>query len=146
MAANAIDARVAGNDKAVGEFAAKADTLIALQAAKLPVVAVDYSMLEVLQLSELYIRLYQATGNQRYLDEGLALTESSLVRFGQYLKYYQSLSPMLHSTLSNSDRIVEAYYRNLLQNYNDMGGNIEKMGDRLQLEMGIDLRPYLKNS
>ena len=53
---------------------------------------------------------------------------------------------MLHSTLSNSDRIVEAYYRNLLQNYNDMGGNIEKMGDRLQLEMGIDLRPYLKNS
>ena len=146
MAANAIDARVAGNDKAVGEFAAKADTLIALQAAKLPVAAVDYSMLEVLQLSELYIRLYQATGNQKYLDEGLALTESSLVRFGQYLKYYQSLSPMLHSTLSNSDRIVEAYYRNLLQNYNDMGGNIEKMGDRLQLEMGIDLRPYLKNS
>ena len=68
------------------------------------------------------------------------------MRFGQYLKYYQSLSPMLHSTLSNSDRIVEAYYRNLLQNYNDMGGNNEKMGDRLQLEMGIDLRPYLKNS
>ena len=148
MASNALDARFSpdADPKVIDDYVAKADTLIALQKEKLPTAAVDYSLLEVLQVAELYIRLYQATGDQKYLDEGLALTKDSLIRFAGYLKYYQSLSPTLRSTLSNADRIVEAYYRNLLQDYNDMGGDVNEIGRIVQHEMGVDLRPYLQNS
>lgn len=131
-------------DAFVADRRAKVDNLLKLQEDKLPQAVVPYTLFELQQLSNLYYQMYLMTNDSAYLDAGKDLNENQLRRYAQYLRYYQSLSPTLASTLSYQDRLVTGIYPEILQNYHIMGGDAEALINELQQQYGVDIVRYLK--
>lgn len=130
-------------EKFIADRRAKADYLLKLQKEKLSDKIVPYSSFEIQQLSNVYYQLYLMTQDDSYLEAGKKLNEEQLERYAQYLRYYQSLSPALSSTLSYFDRVIPALYPELMQNYNAMGGDIEKLAQKILKKYNVDITRYI---
>ncbi|MCM1520978.1 MAG: DUF2723 domain-containing protein [Lachnoclostridium sp.] len=105
----------------------KALKVLELMEEKLPEKAAPYSAQIPQQMADLYSRLGLVTGDKKYTDKAIALTENELRKYTRNLLYYQSLTPSQHSTLQLTDRYIEAgYIISLLQDLQDQGGDVEK--------------------
>ena len=70
--------------------------------------------------------------------KAIELLEKEIMRYAGNVKYYQSLNPWQYATLPKTDRFIETYYMvYLLQDLGDIGGDPEKMVDRLT-DMGVN--------
>ncbi len=117
---------------------AKALELLKLMEEKLPEAASPYAIQVPQKMAQIYARIGIATGNKEASARAIELLENELMRYAQNVKYYQSLNPWQYATLPKTDRFIETYYMvYLLQDLGDVGGEPEKMVDRLT-DMGIN--------
>ena len=117
---------------------AKALELLKLMEEKLPEAASPYAIQVPQKMAQIYARIGIATGNKEASARAIELLENELLRYARNVKYYQSLNPWQYATLPKTDRFIETYYMvYLLQDLGDVGGEPEKMVDRLT-DMGIN--------
>lgn len=89
-------------------------------------------------MAQIYARIGVATGDKEASAKAIELLEKEIMRYAGNVKYYQSLNPWQYATLPKTDRFIETYYMvYLLQDLGDIGGDPEKMVDRLT-DMGVN--------
>lgn len=121
---------------------AKTRTILDLIDTKLPSYASPYALQLGQKLCQIRYILGDETGNKADIEIANRVMESELLRFGQYVRYYQSLNPSKYKLLTNSDLYVDTYYlMDLLQLYNDYNSD-EKTQEMIQKleENGVNLQ------
>lgn len=93
----------------VDTYIKKAETVVGLIETKLPEVAQNYDFRESLRMLDLYMSMYQLTGNKEYYDKGYSLLRRTINRYKQYSRYYQSMSPRIKKLLNNRDYEYQYY-------------------------------------
>ena len=100
---------------------------------KLPEGSAPYSI----SVGERLIQTYQFIGDNGNLkaatDRAKALAESELLRFSEYSRFYQSLTPFDYSRITNMDRYIDQrYVPELLQLYSELfPDKVEEMVNKL---------------
>lgn len=121
----------------------RARIVLDLLVEKLPAHAAPYSVQIGQNIGELYLRLFDVTGENSDKEKALKILEDEIRHFGQYIRYFQSLTPGKYMTLQRSDRYInDTYFVALIQLYDDGGGDAETLLDELQSK-GINFAPYL---
>lgn len=116
----------------------KAGNLLKIIEEKLPEAASPYAIQIPQKMAQIYARIGIATGDEEATAKAVSLLENEIVRYAANVKYYQSLNPWQYSTLPKTDRFIEIYYMvYLLQDLSDVGGDPEKMIEKLT-EMGVN--------
>lgn len=116
----------------------KAGNLLKIIEEKLPEAASPYAIQIPQKMAQIYARIGIATGDEEATAKAVSLLENEIVRYAANVKYYQSLNPWQYSTLPKTDRFIETYYMvYLLQDLSDVGGDPEKMVEKLT-EMGVN--------
>ena len=124
----------------------RARTILDLLVEKLPAHAAPYSVQIGQNIGELYLRLYDVTGENSDKEKALKILEDEIHHFGQYIRYFQSLTPSKYMTLQRADRYInDTYFVALIQLYADGGGDAETLLNELQ-SMGVNFAPYLGES
>ncbi|MCM1517618.1 MAG: DUF2723 domain-containing protein [Pseudoflavonifractor sp.] len=119
-------------------------TILDLIIEKLPAHASPYSVQIGHNIADLYLRLGEVTGNEADKKKAMTLLESEIRRYGQYVRYYQSLSPSQYAALQRTDQYInDTYLLALVQLYADGGGDAEKLLGELETS-GVDFTPYLR--
>lgn len=140
--ADSIDAPEYGKTFSADRYK-RARTILDLMVEKLPTHASPYSVQIGQNLGELYLRLYDVTGEESDKEKGLKILEDEIRHFGQYVRYFQSLTPGKYATLQRADRYVnDTYFIALIQTYSDGGGDAETLLNELQAT-GINFSRYL---
>ncbi len=118
----------------------KARNVLTLLRTKLPDYASPYTVQMGERIARMYYTLGELSGNKADTERGNQLLEKELLRYAQYARYYQSLSPSQYSLLSNLDMYIDVYYVvDLLQLYNQYNPDkAEAMMARMTAE-GADL-------
>ncbi len=117
---------------------AKAKELLTIIEEKLPEAAAPYAIQIPQKMAQIYARIGVATGDKEASAKAIELLEKEIMRYAGNVKYYQSLNPWQYATLPKTDRFIETYYMvYLLQDLGDIGGDPEKMVDRLT-DMGVN--------
>lgn len=116
----------------------KAGNLLKIIEEKLPEAASPYAIQIPQKMAQIYARIGIATGDEEATAKAVSLLENEIVRYAANVKYYQSLNPWQYATLPKTDRFIETYYMvYLLQDLSDVGGDPEKMVEKLT-EMGVN--------
>lgn len=145
----------AENDSAsmdAGEFAemkefytdryTKAGKVLDYMMEKLPVHASPLSVPIGMQISDIYVRLGEITGDQTYTEKGRKILEDELELAKQYVLYFQTLTPAQLSTLTLTDRyIYDTYFVSLLRRYAETGADVEALMKQYQLD-GVNFSRY----
>lgn len=128
------------------EYLTKINNLLKLQEEKFPEEIIPMTIYDISQLANIYYNLWQSTGSEDYRKKGLEISDKALDRFAQHLVYYDSLrknSPNIYGTLSNQDRLVMQFYRDLGIQYSGFEGDIRKKVEQLNKKYNFDVTPYL---
>lgn len=108
--------------------------------AKLPVKTCPYSLQLGERIAQAYLIIGDQTHNQTDHNNGLKVLEAEIMRYAQYLKFYQTLSASEYGRLSYYDNIIDRqYFPTLLSDYYDAN---EKGFDKLQKKLianGVNL-------
>ena len=62
------------------------------------------------RIAKIYYFLAEQTGNKEDLKRANELTESELLRFAQYARFMQTLTPSQYRLTSNTDMYIDTYY------------------------------------
>ena len=104
----------------------KAITVARLIEQKLPAYASPYAPQEGEKLAKIYYFAGQELGDKAVMAHAKALTEKEIMRYAQYVRFYQSLSPSQYSLLTNTDQYIDVYYvMDLLQEYHEYASEKE---------------------
>lgn len=139
------EAEANNNHNKAKDYFTKSLNVVDTLMAKLPVEASPFSVQIGEQIGELYLRLGEALDNEEATQKGLDIIEKEINRYAQYVKYYQSLTPNQFNSLQRTDLYINRYYfMELLQTYNDWGGDTEKLMTELA-NYGVDFSMFLQN-
>ena len=122
----------------------KAVHILDLMMEKLPTAISPFTIQMGEQVSNLYYNLGQATGNKDCIAKSNKLLESEILRYGNYLRYYQTLDASQYERLSSYDKFIdrqymvymlhdyirqcgEENYTKLMSKLSSMGVNIERL-------------------
>ncbi|MFI3239026.1 MAG: DUF2723 domain-containing protein [Bacteroidales bacterium] len=98
---------------------AKAREVLALMESNLPREISPLSVQLGYRIAQIYLLLGSIAENEEDIDNGLALLRDEILRYGEYARFYQSLSPVMYSRISSTDSYIDrSYIRGLLQLYN----------------------------
>ncbi|MCM1163155.1 MAG: DUF2723 domain-containing protein [Muribaculaceae bacterium] len=123
----------------------KAANLLKLMEEKMPEAASPYNIQVPQKMAQIYGRLGEVMSNKAYSQRAIDILHSEILKYGEKVRYYHSLSPALHQTLQQTDLYIEVYYLpELLQDYLDLGGDADKITTEL-LDMGVDLQRVLED-
>lgn len=130
----------AETEKYMNDRFAKAHHILDLIEQKLPAFASPYAVQIGQQIAQISYLLGSEAGMKDDIERAKRIIESELLRWGQYVRYYQSLNPRQYSLLTNTDMYVDTYYlMELLQLHNTiMPEETEAVMKRLQAE-GVNL-------
>ncbi len=121
---------------------AKAARVLDLIEEKLPVKHSPYSIQVGYQIADVYLRLAEATGDEKLHAKGMTILENELMRYASYLPYFMELRRTLpgsgFSGLTTTDRYVPTYIYIMLQTFADEGGDTDALSRRMQ-EKGINI-------
>ena len=119
----------------------KARNIVNLIETKLPSYTSPYAIQMGERIAKILYALGNETGNKNDIARANKIIESELIRYGQYARFYQSLSPSQYRLLSNSDMYVDTYYiMDLLHTYNENNPNqTEQMLRKLEAQ-GVDVQ------
>ena len=119
-------------------------TILNLMETKLPAHAAPYAVQMGQRVAQLYFLLGTESGNKADTARAAQILESELMRFAQYVRYYQSLSPSQYRLLTNTDMYIDVYYlTELLQLYDDVcPEKTEQMAEKLRKE-GVNFKRLL---
>lgn len=118
---------------------AKSLEILKLMEDKLPVKAVPFSLQVGQEVGKLYSMLGDAIGDKAVSDKGRAIIEAEIMRYAPFHAYYQSLVLSgRFQLLSRTDRYVPTYLLQLIQTYAQIGGDIDKLSEKLD-EINFDV-------
>ena len=135
----------------VEEYAAdrykKAGTILDLMMEKLPVSICPFTVQIGEEVAEIYHQLGESAKDNTYTDKARKILEDEIVHYGQYVRYYQSLSPNQYSQLTRTDKFIDQQYLlDMLADYGEWFGDDDyrtKVVPKLQ-NMGVSLERQLQ--
>ena len=102
---------------------ARARKVLDLMQAKLPAKASPYTIQMGQHIADAYAALAEYGGDQTARQKAIDLLEQEIMRYADYCRYYQSLSPSLYGRITNIDRFInEHYLPMLLSSYASVAG------------------------
>ena len=124
---------------AEGEYD-KARTILNLMDEKLPVKAVPYSLQLGMRYAQIRTALAKLGGNKDDQEKAVKIMESEVLRYAEYVRYYQSLSPDLYTRLSYTDHYIDQrYFLDLLEYYHQINeAGLEKLVKKIT-DMGVNI-------
>ncbi|MDD5871443.1 MAG: hypothetical protein PUC77_08190, partial [Bacteroidales bacterium] len=115
-------------------------TILNLMETKLPAHAAPYAVQMGQRVAQLYYLLGTESGNKADTARAVQILESELMRFAQYVRYYQNLSTLQYRLLTNTDMYIDVYYlMELLQLYDDVCPEKAKQMDEKLRKEGVNL-------
>ncbi|MBR5673416.1 MAG: DUF2723 domain-containing protein [Muribaculaceae bacterium] len=88
----------------------KAQTILDLMMEKLPTSITPFTVQMGEQVSNVYYNLGKLTKNDALIEKANKLLEDEIMRYGNYLKFYQSLDADQYSRLTNVDKFIDQQY------------------------------------
>ena len=127
-------------EKYMNDRFTKARNVIDLIQTKLPDYASPYALQMGERISRILYTLGEVTGNKDDTARANKIMEAELLRYGQYARFFQTLTPSQYNLLSSPDMYADVYYiMELLQLYNMYNpDNMEAMVAKLEAE-GVDI-------
>ncbi|MBQ0115586.1 MAG: DUF2723 domain-containing protein [Bacteroidales bacterium] len=124
----------------VADRYAKALKVLDMMTTKLPSATCAYSIQQGDRTALLYSLIGKNTNNAAATKKAKEIYESEILRYAQYSRFYQSLSPAMYDRITNLDRYIDTQYvGTLIYQYNEFDPKgcqeiINKMAD-----MGVNL-------
>ena len=88
----------------------KAQTILDLMMEKLPTSITPFTVQMGEQVSNVYYNLGKLTKNDALIEKANKILEDEIMRYGNYLKFYQSLDADQYSRLTNVDKFIDQQY------------------------------------
>jgi len=102
----------------------KAQTILDMMMTKLPTDVCPFTVQMGEEAADAYYRLGKASNNKACLDKSKQILENEVVRYGTYVRYYQSLSPSQYARLTRTDKYIDQQYLlNLMADYGEFFGD-----------------------
>jgi hypothetical protein len=96
----------------------KATNILDLMMEKLPLKACPFTVQMGEETARLYLNIGKASNDSTLIAKSNKMLEDEIMRYGQYIRYYQSLSPSQYDRLTNIDKFIDQQYLlNLLGDY-----------------------------
>jgi len=112
----------------------KARTILDLMMEKLPTSIAPFTVQMGEQVANVYYALGKASGDDECVLKSEKLLESEILRYGNYLRFYQTLDASQYERLTNIDKFIDQQYMIfMLQDYYSQCGEEKytKMMDKL---------------
>ena len=118
----------------------KARNVLHLMEQKLPAKAVPYSIQIGQRIAQIYAYLGEASKNQDDTRRAENILMGEIKKYGEYVRFYQSLTPDLYSRLAYTDHYIDQrYFMDLVQLYSSIRkGNDKKVLAEIS-KMGINI-------
>ena len=118
----------------------KARKVLNLMEEKLPTSVMPYENFASTEIADLYILLYEATGNEDDKARALALADDGLNRYAKFIPYLMSLRDWQLKSIAYSEKYVSNIaFPQFMTLYQQAGGNIDK---KLE-ELGVTINDIL---
>ena len=134
-------------EKYVADRYSKARKVLDLMMEKLPTDICPFAVQMGEQAAQYYYRLGDASGDSTCIEKSKKILESEILRYGQYVRYYQSLSPSQYSSLTRTDKYIDQQYLlSLLADYGEYFGDdayVKEIVPKLQ-DIGVNLERQLQ--
>ena len=102
----------------------KARHIMDLMLEKLPLGACPFTVQMGQQAAHVYYSLGKASDDNTCIEKSKKLLEGEILRYAQYLRFYQSLSPSQYERLTRTDKYIDQQYvLDMLGDYGDQCGN-----------------------
>jgi ribosomal protein L12E/L44/L45/RPP1/RPP2 len=85
----------------------KARTILDLMLEKLPVTACPFTIQMGQEVANVYYFLSKSSGDNTCLEKSNKLLEDEILRYGNYVRFYQSLSPSQYERLTRVDKFID---------------------------------------
>ena len=104
----------------------KARKVLNLMEEKLPASVMPYENYSSIDIAELYIKLFEATGNEDNKAHALALAEDGLTRYVKFIPYLMSLNDwQLKSIVYNEKYVSNVAIPHFITLYQQAGGDVD---------------------
>jgi hypothetical protein len=105
-----------------------------------------YSVQIAPAMAELFCELGDKLGDKKAQQHGLEMFEKLLVRFYQYVTYYQNLARLYgNPQVSYTTQYIPYYYYSFVENYETRGGDFKKLQSRYPQLKGVNLDVLKQN-
>ena len=102
----------------------KARTILDLMMEKLPLAACPFTVQMGEQVAYVYYNLGNESGDSTCIDKGNQIIENEILRYGGYLRFYQSLDASQYERLTNADKFIDQQYvLDMLSDYGRYAGD-----------------------
>lgn len=123
----------------------KARNVLSLMETKLPRWVSPLSVQLGYRIAQVYLLLGNVDNNKADTEKGLKLLHDEIMRYGNHVRFYQSLSPNEYRRLSNTDMYIDSsYLMQLLQLYNAEADNTEEVMKELEAQ-GVNLQRLIRH-
>ena len=122
------------NDEFAADRYKKARTILDLMMEKLPISICPFVIQMGEQVANVYYNLGKVSSDSTLVDKANKILEDEVLRFGSYLRFYQSLDAGQYSRLTNTDKFIDQQYMLfMLQDYYRQAGESKytKLMDKL---------------
>ena len=122
------------NDEFAADRYKKARTILDLMMEKLPISICPFVVQMGEQVANVYYNLGKVSSDSTLVDKANKILEDEVLRFGSYLRFYQSLDAGQYSRLTNTDKFIDQQYMLfMLQDYYRQAGESKytKLMDKL---------------
>ncbi len=112
----------------------KARTILDLMMEKLPISICPFVIQMGEQVANVYYNLGKVSSDSTLVDKANKILEDEVLRFGSYLRFYQSLDAGQYARLTNTDKFIDQQYMLfMLQDYYRQAGESKytKLMDKL---------------
>ena len=98
------------NEAYVADRYKKAQTILDLMLEKLPTSITPFSVQMGEQVANVYYNLGKVTNNNALLEKANKILEEEIMRYGDYIRFYQSLDADQYARLTNVDKFIDQQY------------------------------------
>ena len=119
----------------------KARKVLDLMMEKLPAKASPFAIQMGQHIADAYASLGEYAGDEQAKQKAVKLLEEEILRYGNYCRFYQSLSPSNYARITNADRFInERYLPSLFADYSDLvdQNKVEELAKKVQAR-GVNL-------
>ena len=88
----------------------KAITILDLMLEKLPTSVCPFTVQMGEQVADVYYNVGKASGNNEYVKKAKAILDKEILRYADYLRFYQSLDASKYGRLTNMDKFIDQQY------------------------------------
>ena len=88
----------------------KARHILDLMMEKLPVATCPFTVQMGEQVASLYYDLGKKSNDEECVKKGNEILKQEIMRYAQYLRFYQSLSPSQYERLNSTDKFIDSQY------------------------------------